>query len=278
MAPVLGAVADARGPRRPWILIFSALYVVGAAGLWGATPGLADLTPVLAFLVVALIGAEFTSVFTNSLLPELGTKGEIGRISGSGWAMGLKMSWPRSACGRLRRLSTRCCGRDPGPHEFTRNVDNSVSRLWEVCEIKLNLCTRNSLYYELSACPFSLMAQGLLGTRKRQIVGKREPLPGHEPSGSGFGGSGPRGRRRTGGGRSRLPGSRLGGGGGMRFRPRPVAGSKGSVGLRASVFFGEGCRSLPAREWRSGSGLRGSSGSFARGGRCRALPSLGSGV
>ena len=88
MAPVLGAVADARGPRRPWILIFSALYVVGAAGLWGATPGLADLTPVLAFLVVALIGAEFTSVFTNSLLPELGTKGEIGRISGSGWAMG----------------------------------------------------------------------------------------------------------------------------------------------------------------------------------------------
>ena len=49
---------------------------------------MADLTPVLAFLVVALIGAEFTSVFTNSLLPELGTKGEIGRISGSGWAMG----------------------------------------------------------------------------------------------------------------------------------------------------------------------------------------------
>ena len=88
MAPVLGAVADARGPRRPWILIFSALYIVGVAGLWGATPGLADLTPVLAFLVVALIGAEFTSVFTNSLLPELGTKGEFGRISGSGWAMG----------------------------------------------------------------------------------------------------------------------------------------------------------------------------------------------
>ena len=87
-APVLGAVADASGPRKPWILIFSALYIIGVAGLWGAAPGLADLTPILAFLVIALIGAEFTGVFTNSLLPELGTREEIGRISGSGWAMG----------------------------------------------------------------------------------------------------------------------------------------------------------------------------------------------
>ena len=88
MAPVLGAVADARGPRRPWVLIFSCLYIVGVVGLWGATPGLADLTPVLTFLVVALVGAEFTAIFTNSFLPELGTREEIGRISGSAWAMG----------------------------------------------------------------------------------------------------------------------------------------------------------------------------------------------
>ena len=85
---MLGAVADASGPRKPWILIFSALYIIGVAGLWGAAPGLADLTLILAFLVIALIGAEFTGVFTNSLLPELGTREEIGRISGSGWAMG----------------------------------------------------------------------------------------------------------------------------------------------------------------------------------------------
>ena len=31
-APVLGAIADAVGPRKPWVLAFSALYVVGAAG------------------------------------------------------------------------------------------------------------------------------------------------------------------------------------------------------------------------------------------------------
>ena len=87
-APVLGAIADAVGPRKPWVLAFSALYVVGAAGLWGAAPGLADPTAILAFLAIALIGAEYTGVFTNAALPALGGRDEIGRISGSGWALG----------------------------------------------------------------------------------------------------------------------------------------------------------------------------------------------
>lgn len=88
LAPVLGAVADASGPRRPWILVFSACYAVGAAGLWLAVPGNPDLALVLGFFVLGLVGVEFTTVFTNSLLPDLGPKEEIGRISGSGWAMG----------------------------------------------------------------------------------------------------------------------------------------------------------------------------------------------
>ncbi|MEM7525206.1 MAG: MFS transporter [Pseudomonadota bacterium] len=62
--------------------------MIGAAGLWTAAPGMKDLTLILFFLLLALIGAEFTTVFTNSLLPQLGSKDEIGRISGSGWAMG----------------------------------------------------------------------------------------------------------------------------------------------------------------------------------------------
>ena len=88
-APVLGSVADAQGPRKPWILAFSLPYIVGAAGLWLAVPGMADPLPVLVFLVLALIGAELTLVFVNSLLPEVGPHEELGRISGSGWAFGL---------------------------------------------------------------------------------------------------------------------------------------------------------------------------------------------
>lgn len=87
-APVLGSIADAQGPRKPWIMAFSLPYVVGAAGLWYAVPGMADPLPILVLVAVALIGAEITLVFVNSLLPEVGPREELGRISGSGWAFG----------------------------------------------------------------------------------------------------------------------------------------------------------------------------------------------
>ncbi|MEM7544727.1 MAG: MFS transporter [Pseudomonadota bacterium] len=87
-APFLGAVADASGPRRPWIIGFSVLYVTGMGGLWMAVPGADNLTLILIFFVIGLIGAEFALVFVNSLLPLLGTRDELGRISGSAWAMG----------------------------------------------------------------------------------------------------------------------------------------------------------------------------------------------
>ena len=87
-APVLGSVADAQGPRKPWILAFSLIYLVGVTGLWLATPGMDDPLTVLVLLAVALIGAEIATVFVNSLLPEVGPREELGRISGSGWAFG----------------------------------------------------------------------------------------------------------------------------------------------------------------------------------------------
>ncbi|WP_340108629.1 MFS transporter [Pikeienuella sp. HZG-20] len=87
-APVLGAIADSAGPRRPWILSFSALYVIGVSGLWFAAPGAQNPAAILIFFVIGLIGVEFTAVFTNSLLPMLAPKADLGRISGSGWALG----------------------------------------------------------------------------------------------------------------------------------------------------------------------------------------------
>ncbi|MEL6516282.1 MAG: MFS transporter, partial [Pseudomonadota bacterium] len=88
MAPVLGALADTSGTRMRWIWIFSALYVMGSAGLWLAVPGDYNLVLVLAFFALGLIGMEFATIFTNSMLPDLGTPEEIGRISGNGWAFG----------------------------------------------------------------------------------------------------------------------------------------------------------------------------------------------
>lgn len=88
MAPVLGAIADASGPRKPWIAAFSVLYVAGSATLWFAVPGMEAPWIILVAFAIGLVGAEFTAIFTNAMLPDLGPREEVGRISGSGWAMG----------------------------------------------------------------------------------------------------------------------------------------------------------------------------------------------
>ncbi len=88
LAPVLGALADTSGNRLKWIWIFSVMYVCGAAGLWFAAPGDFNLILILFFFAIGMIGMEFATTFTNSMLPDLGTPEEIGRISGNGWAFG----------------------------------------------------------------------------------------------------------------------------------------------------------------------------------------------
>ncbi|MCV2881752.1 MFS transporter [Actibacterium sp. XHP0104] len=88
LAPVLGAIADRAGGRLRFIWLFSLLYVVGACGLWYAQPGDFNLTLTLLFFGVGLVGMEFATIFTNAMLPNLGTRAEIGRISGNGWALG----------------------------------------------------------------------------------------------------------------------------------------------------------------------------------------------
>lgn len=89
-APVLGAIADASGHKRWWILFWSALYVAGAWALWWAIPG-ADSATILFVLVafaIGMVGLEYGVLFTNSVLPTLGPRAQWGRISGTGWAIG----------------------------------------------------------------------------------------------------------------------------------------------------------------------------------------------
>jgi UMF1 family MFS transporter len=88
LAPFVGAVADRTGARKPWILAFSVPYVLGCLGFWLAVPGMADRGPVIAAYVLAFVGSEFGQIVTNAMLPDLGPRREIGRISGSGWALG----------------------------------------------------------------------------------------------------------------------------------------------------------------------------------------------
>lgn len=90
LAPFLGAVADGTGRRLVWVWIFSALYVVGAWGLWWVLPGgEADMLRWAVILFgLGFIGMEFATIFTNALMPSLSDGDDLGAISGNGFAFG----------------------------------------------------------------------------------------------------------------------------------------------------------------------------------------------
>jgi UMF1 family MFS transporter len=88
-SPILGAVADATGRRKPWIAAFGALLVIGSSALWLGRPGDAStIWIVLVAFVIGSIGVEFATVFNNSMMPSLVPPERLGRLSGLGWAMG----------------------------------------------------------------------------------------------------------------------------------------------------------------------------------------------
>lgn len=89
LSPVLGAIADKGGSRKPWIIVFGAMLVTGSLMLWFAVPGADHAVPIaLSGYMIALIGAEFATVFNNAMMPTLVPPQKIGRLSGTGWAVG----------------------------------------------------------------------------------------------------------------------------------------------------------------------------------------------
>src|SRR3979411_1072663 len=89
MSPVLGAIADASGRRKPWIAAFGALLVIGSCLMWFVKPGDPTVIPLLLLAyAIATVGAEFATVFNNAMMPSLVPPDQIGRLSGTGWATG----------------------------------------------------------------------------------------------------------------------------------------------------------------------------------------------
>ncbi len=87
-APIMGAFADTTGKRLPWIVAFSAMYVLGATALWWTNPDGSNLWWGLMAFGFGFVGAEYALIFINSQLPSLGTAEEVGDLSGSGFAFG----------------------------------------------------------------------------------------------------------------------------------------------------------------------------------------------
>src|ERR1700744_5763065 len=89
MSPVLGAIADASGRRKPWIGGFGGRLVVGSVRRWIGKPGDPGvIPPLLLAYAIASVGVEFATVFNNAMMPTLVPPDRIGRLYGTGWATG----------------------------------------------------------------------------------------------------------------------------------------------------------------------------------------------
>lgn len=87
-APILGAVADQGGRRKPWIAVFSLLCIASGAGLWFAAPDPSWALYALVLAALANLAFEIGTVFYNAMLPEVAPPRYWGRISGWAWGVG----------------------------------------------------------------------------------------------------------------------------------------------------------------------------------------------
>ena len=140
-APLMGALADRAASKMTWIVAFSAAYVVGTAGVWVMVPDASQTTLALGAFALAMIGAEMTTLFTNAMLPGLAPRERVGRISGTGYAMGyaggvlslavMLALFADNADGRTFLGGDPALGLDGAAREGTRAV-GPFSALWYV--------------------------------------------------------------------------------------------------------------------------------------------------
>lgn len=88
LSPVLGAIADAGGRRKPWVFVFTCISVTGCFLLWFAGPEAQFVLYALVVMAVANVAFELAGVFYNAMLPELVSRDYVGRLSGWAWGLG----------------------------------------------------------------------------------------------------------------------------------------------------------------------------------------------
>ncbi len=87
-APVLGAIADAGGRRKPWLAATLIVGIPCMMSLWYATPAMTSgLGWVMAAIVGGMLYFEYSAIFCNAMLPNI-APGRIGYWSGMGYALG----------------------------------------------------------------------------------------------------------------------------------------------------------------------------------------------
>src|SRR4030042_715165 len=86
LAPFLGAVADASGSKKRFLMTFCFTGIIFTGFLYFVQEG--NYWRGAIFFIIANIGFAGGNVYYNAFLPEISNDQNIGRISGLGWALG----------------------------------------------------------------------------------------------------------------------------------------------------------------------------------------------
>jgi UMF1 family MFS transporter len=91
LAPLLGAISDRTGPRKPWLVSVAIVMSLACIALWFAMPGAQGGLPVGAILALVVLLAtcfQFTEVFHNAMLASIAPADRVGGLSGFGISTG----------------------------------------------------------------------------------------------------------------------------------------------------------------------------------------------
>jgi len=90
LAPLLGAIADSGGRRKPWIALFALILAGAMIPMWFVLPHSTGWALVFAGALIALanVSYEFSAVFHNALLPTIAPPKAVAGLSGLGLALG----------------------------------------------------------------------------------------------------------------------------------------------------------------------------------------------
>jgi len=88
ISPIVGAIADHTGPRKPWLFVATLACVVLSSALWVVAPEADMMIWGLLLVACANIAFETGMVFYNAMLPDMVCDARIGRVSGWGWGTG----------------------------------------------------------------------------------------------------------------------------------------------------------------------------------------------
>ncbi len=90
LGPLLGAIADSGGRRKPWIISFVAIMAFATFSMWFALPmdGGVGILGAAVLVILANVAFEFSAVFHNSMLPYVAPHKKVAGLSGLGLALG----------------------------------------------------------------------------------------------------------------------------------------------------------------------------------------------